>query len=132
MTLPRELSLVKTAAGYRLLTKPVAEMAANRGSYSKLETTRPKGKLALPASVQFPQSQMEVLLEFEGHLTVELSNANGELYRIGYDAATNEFFSDRTKSGQFDFSRSFTRIIVCSKRKPAISDAIIYLSCVIS
>ena len=116
MTLPRELSLVKTAAGYRLLTKPVAEMAANRGSYSKLETTRPKGKLALPASVQFPQSQMEVLLEFEGHLTVELSNANGELYRIGYDAATNEFFSDRTKSGQFDFSRSFAGEVVKAPR----------------
>lgn len=107
MTLPRELSLKNTGTGYRIFVNPAKELTGNRGRYSKMQTTRPKGKMSLSKDVKFSPTQMEALLEFEGNLTVELSNGKGELYRIGYDAAANEFFSDRTKSGRLDFSDKF-------------------------
>ncbi len=38
---------------------------------------------------------------------VELSNAKGEIYKIGYDIATKKFYSDRTNSGKKDFTENF-------------------------
>lgn len=116
MTLPRELTLKNMEMGYRIFVNPAEEMMANRGRYSKMQTTRPKGKLSLSKDVKFSPSQMEALLEFEGDLAVELSNGKGEIYRIGYDAAANEFFSDRTKSGQMGFSDKFATKIHTAPR----------------
>ena len=45
----------------------------------------------------------------KGRFGVELSNAKGESYRIGYDAANNQFFSDRMKAGDASFSPDFAK-----------------------
>lgn len=56
---------------------------------------------------------MELELEFElpnngaGDFGIELSNAKGERYRLGYDVAAQQFYSDRTQSGDLSFSEKF-------------------------
>ena len=116
MTLPRQLSLKKTETGYRIVTRPVREMELNRGKYSKMETTRPKGKMGMASSVKFSPTQMEILIEFEGDMAVELSNGKGEIYRIGFNASSNEFYSDRTSAGKADFSNEFAQRIHSAPR----------------
>ena len=111
MTLPRELRLKKTDAGFRIFTKPARELELNKGKYSKMQTTRTKGRMPLASSVNFSPTQMEALLEFTGDMAVELSNKKGEVYRIGYNSKTNEYYSDRTRSGELGFSDKFAAAI---------------------
>ena len=113
MTVPRVLSLRKTEAGYRLFAQPVEEMEALRKdpiSIASIETT-------------FNTSpQTELILDFvlsDGEAAdfgVELSNEKGESYRIGYDQGSNQFYSDRTRSGDFSFSGKFAGKPVLAQR----------------
>ncbi len=113
MTVPRELRLESTAAGYRLFSAPVRELEALRGRSVAIPPGTIEGTVDLTERVDFPVSVSEVSLElapepqFTGTLTVELSNGQGEQYRIGFDASTGEYVSDRTKSGDVSFSDSF-------------------------
>ena len=114
MTLPRELVLRKTAAGFRLVSKPLKELEKLRGeavSFSKMEVA---ASLDLSSKLVFSPTVSELELEFEipeksGGATfgIELSNSKNERYRIGFDGSKNEFFSDRTRAGDASFSKTF-------------------------
>ncbi|MEI6411052.1 MAG: glycoside hydrolase family 32 protein [Bacteroidota bacterium] len=109
-TLPRSLTLNKTEAGYRLFALPVKELEALRGKSYEIPKTEISGLLDLSKNLGFSPAQSEMTLEFDltnaagTNLGVELSNAKGETYRIGYDAVKNQFYSDRTKAGDHAFS----------------------------
>ncbi len=112
MTLPRTLMLKKTDAGYRIFSQPVKELEVLRSTAANLENTEIAGTLDLTQQLGFSPSQMEMTLDFEAwdaatNFGVELSNNKGERYRIGYDAAANQFYSDRTQSGDLAFSEKF-------------------------
>jgi len=116
MTLPRELILAKTGDNYRVLSRPVDELKKLRQSTWQAQPEVLADGEALPLPAPFPISSSEVILEFElpanGQqvVSVELSNENGDVYRIGYDGFTNEFFSDRTTSGNSSFSEQFAAV----------------------
>jgi fructan beta-fructosidase len=113
MTLPRVLILKKTGAGYRVFSQPVEELKKLRTASRKLEQIDITGVLDLTQQIAISPAQMELMLEFEpengasSDFGVELSNAKGERYRIGYNAANNQFYSDRTKAGDAAFSEKF-------------------------
>lgn len=112
MTLPRSLVLKKTDQGYRIFSSPVQELETLRTVAKKIVATEIVGTLDLAQQLNFSPSQMEMVLEFEpesaaSNFGVELSNQKGEKYRIGYDAAANQFYSDRTQSGDLAFSEKF-------------------------
>ncbi len=112
-TLPRELRLKKTSEGYRIFTQPVKELQALRTASHKIERAAVAGVLDLTPQLGFSPVQMELILEFEyeagapADFGIELSNAKGEQYRIGFDAAAKQFYSDRTKAGHLSFSDKF-------------------------
>ena len=111
-TLPRSLILKKTGAGYRIFSQPVKELEALRSAAKKIEKADIAASLDLTQQLGFSPSQSELVLDFEtgdaaANFGVELSNRKGEKYRIGYDAATNQFYSDRTQSGNLSFSKKF-------------------------
>ncbi|SFP57411.1 fructan beta-fructosidase [Pseudarcicella hirudinis] len=118
-TLPRELVLKSTEAGYRLFTNPVKETALlkEKGDVHKLLTLQEQtleGALDLTPKPGFTPTLSELNLSFElpeasqnTKFRVELSNDKGESYSVGYDAAANHFFSDRTQSGDLSFSDRF-------------------------
>jgi sucrose-6-phosphate hydrolase SacC (GH32 family) len=53
------------------------------------------------------QLDIELPEETKVNFAVVLSNSKNEAYRIGFDAAKNEFYSDRTQAGGHGFSAKF-------------------------
>jgi len=115
MTIPWSLSLKKTGEGYRLFSQPVKELEALRMATYSLDKTEIAGSLSLTEQLGFSPRLSEVELEITlpegaaGSFGLELSNSKGESYRIGFNAATNQFFSDRTKAGDAAFSEDFAK-----------------------
>jgi fructan beta-fructosidase len=112
------LTLRKTAVGYRLFSEPVKELEALRQQHKTLEPTTvhqlgANFELAPNLLDSISPAQMELVLDIEpsanARFSVELSNPKGEVYRIGYDAKANQFFSDRTKAGDHSFSPDFAK-----------------------
>jgi fructan beta-fructosidase len=91
----------------------VQELETLRAGAKKIEAAEIAGTLDLTQQPGFLSSQLELVLDFQlpedaaTDFGVELSNEKGERYRIGYDAATNLFYSDRTQSGDLAFSEKF-------------------------
>jgi fructan beta-fructosidase len=61
--------------------------------------------------VGFAPAPAEVEMAFEvgsdSDVGIELSNARGERYRVGYRAGDDVFYSDRTEAGDHAFSDAF-------------------------
>lgn len=112
-TLPRELVLRKTEAGLRLVSLPVKELEKLRKRTFFLENQEIANDLDLTQKWNFSASTFEMQLELElpegakTDFAVVLSNSKNEEYRIGFDAAKNEFYSDRTQAGGHGFSPKF-------------------------
>jgi fructan beta-fructosidase len=92
--------------------EPVRELGELRQESVELRDIDVVGVLDLGDRVDFPVAVSELLLEFErpsddATVGVELSNAKGERYRVGYDGSRDEFFSDRTKAGDAAFASGF-------------------------
>ena len=117
MTLPRSLHLYKTSEGFRIFSKPVAQTALLKKGFKRLQP-QPVGKtLALPKSKGLLQLDLSFNdLSADADFGIELSNEKGEWYRIGYDAAQRQFYSDRTKAGVNEFSEKFAEKIHLAPR----------------
>ncbi len=97
MTVPRELELVEVQ-GRALLRQQVAPDDDGLG------------KMTISA------------VDLAGY-DLLLSNAEGDLLRIGHDAETNSYFIDRSEAGLSDFSDQFPiRAIALAKGKPTAID----------
>ncbi len=112
MTIPRELSLRKTTEGFRLFQQPVPELKNLRTRSVNLEPREINGEVVL-SQVEFPASQMELIVEFNldsasaQEFGVKVSNGKGEYYLAGINLEKQVLFSDRTHSGNTDFSPLF-------------------------
>lgn len=125
MTLPRELLLTTTeSAGYRVHARPVAELRKLRGEKATLVPRTIDAGTEVTLAVDIPVAQSEWLLEFElpdavaYEFGIAFSNELGERYRFGYDGALNQFYSDRTASGDFSFSDKFSGVHRATRLSP--------------
>ncbi|HMQ49207.1 MAG TPA: glycoside hydrolase family 32 protein [Saprospiraceae bacterium] len=113
MTLPRDLVLKNSDKGLLLVSLPSGELQKLRGKSFLLENQSLTGELDLTDKLVFSPAASEMELEIElqdGGATdfgIALSNSKGEEYRIGFDAASKQFYSDRTKAGDASFSTVF-------------------------
>jgi fructan beta-fructosidase len=112
MTIARELSLKNTPQGIRLFSTPVKELEAIRGESASLRSQSISSEVDLTGNISFPVSTSEVVLTFDSFdqtkdFGVELSNAQGQNLRIGYEPATKQYYIDRSQSGKMDFSKEF-------------------------
>jgi fructan beta-fructosidase len=110
MTLPRELSLIKTEKGVRIAQNPVLEAYKLRrqkllvrrnftvGSEFKLNAQSPLNEIVFEVDLSKTTAR---------DFGISLSNKHGENYRIGFNAASNYFYSDRTKAGSNKFADNF-------------------------
>lgn len=121
-TLPRSLTLVKTAGSYRLRSHPVRELDNLRVKTYEMAATEISAPLDLTETIGFSPTLSEMELAFElpddasGAFGVELSNSKNERYRIGYNAAAKQYFSDRTKAGDASFSDKFAAAVHVAPR----------------
>jgi fructan beta-fructosidase len=115
MTLPRTLALKKTAAGLRLFSQPVRELEKLRKKTYLIDNQTFTGEIDLSKKLNCSASTFEMELEIElsagakTEFSVVLSNSKNEEFRVGFDAAKNEYFCDRTKSGGPIFSSKFAQ-----------------------
>ena len=96
MTVPRDVSLVEMTGGQlRLRQAPAEEL--RRITHGNASTS------SLPAG----PFEIEVDQRGQGDLRIRLENAAGQFFEAGYDAATRQWFADRTHAGDHAFDKSF-------------------------
>lgn len=116
MTLARELTFTDYNGKTVLKTSPVLENEGMRINESDLTVGEVSGLRPLGL---LPNGLMEVSLKLEldptdnpEFIAIQLSNTKGEIVRIGYKTAANEYFIDRQNSGKSDFHENFATIDV--------------------
>ncbi|MEL7424036.1 MAG: glycoside hydrolase family 32 protein [Bacteroidota bacterium] len=118
MTLPRTLEVRSTPQGPRIFQSFPAELEQLR-EQSRTITVNESDTTVPLADVD--PTQLEVALESligeEGQIYFELSNSQGERYRIGFNATENAYFSDRTAAGKKGFSEKFAEGIHYAPRQ---------------
>ncbi len=95
MTIPRELSLRRTADGIRLFQQPVGELQSLSSSETAKATTHSFRFRAVLDVNKGEDSGWRILM------------GDGKYTSIGYSASKKILFVDRTRSGLVDFSKDF-------------------------
>lgn len=112
MTLPRELSLISTEFGIRLVQQVVSEFDSIRKRSEKHQDFSVESDLPVPFNMLSPL--MEVAVEFENDNAssygIEIQGAENEMTVICYDSGRNVLRVDRTNSGDNSFSESFATV----------------------
>lgn len=107
MSLPRSLSLRKTAEGLRLFQAPVREVEALRRDHVTAEQIRIGGD---PQALPVQGGRVELIVEIDtgesDQVEIAIKDAQGYQTLIGVTAPTKEVYVDRTRSGPF-FAESF-------------------------
>ncbi|HEY9045767.1 MAG TPA: glycoside hydrolase family 32 protein, partial [Ohtaekwangia sp.] len=104
MTLPREIYLRNTPAGYRIVQRPVKELLTLRGDSIPSELL---GKV-------FPETSFEIEYELiestSSHVGLKIVTGKNEESVIGYDRKKSEVYFDRTRSGNVAFHTAFASV----------------------
>ena len=121
MTVPRELKLINTSAGTRLISIPVKELESLYGRQANWTTQTITGSLDLTSDLT-RTSQYELIIDFEDNIkqgfTIELSNGLNEKLLIIYSPQTgNQLTIDRTLAGNHNFSADFGGIQRADREK---------------
>ncbi len=120
MTIPRRLNLHSTPEGFLVASQPAHELKELRTSKYTITPQTLKDPIDLSRSFSMSKGLYELTLEFEssetGNLVIEMTNQSGDIYRTGFEAKTNSFFSDRTKAGNTSFSKPFAESIHTAPR----------------
>ena len=112
MTVPRKLTLRKTAEGLRLLQQPIDAVTALRKGeriatgHDLADLNEALRKAPLPAGHSF---EIEANLDLGSAAKVGLRvvSADDSATEIGYDIATHKLYVDRTRSGAVQFNKDF-------------------------
>jgi fructan beta-fructosidase len=112
MTLPRELSLVSSEAGVRLVQKAVSELDSIRKDSEVFQHLMIESNN--PITIKMSSPLLEVNLEFEKQASnsfgLVLRNAEDEKTVIRYDVEKEILSVDRTNAGDYSFSESFPTV----------------------
>ncbi len=112
MTVPRELSLIKTDQGYRLSQKPIDNLEKIRKKQEKISPTLVEKEKILDSKAILKEIELTFDLKNStaNEFGIEIYNDKNEKVVLGFDKKLNQVFIDRTKSGKTDFSDKFAKI----------------------
>jgi fructan beta-fructosidase len=107
MTIPRKLELKNSIAGVRLFSTPVKEMIDLRKSEQNLDPGKEsKYKISGLNELIFKVDLNETLSDNFG---VIFFNSKHDSLFFGFDKLRNQFYIDRTRSGNISFSKDFPK-----------------------
>lgn len=110
MTIPRTLSLRKTAIGLTLCSNPVKEMEQLRKSVTNFSRT-PIEETVVVQNIEPSLSEAELVFDLNESdsrsFGIQLSNERGAYIRISYDQASKLIIVDRSYAGKTNFSGAF-------------------------
>ncbi|MBP6025106.1 glycoside hydrolase family 32 protein [Ferruginibacter sp.] len=110
MSLPRNLSVKKINNNWILMQRPVPAVNALRKQFINLGAEVVAANKLLPVK----SSQFEMELSIEPASTsicgIKLAKAGDDFFEIGYDAAKQLFYVDRSKTGYISFNENFKKL----------------------
>lgn len=109
-TIPRNLELEQVGEKYLVTSQPVPELANLAGPAvvlrdlrgSTIDISSKVGGHSGPAQVKLSANRID-------DFTITLSNDLGQKVVIGYEKSSNQYFIDRTASGNVSFEKGFAR-----------------------
>jgi fructan beta-fructosidase len=111
LTVPRTLSLRRTAQGVRLVQRPVSQLKSLRSTKRSYQAVTVSPEKPLVPEEAVWGDAVEVVAEFELGTATEFGlrvrEGRGEETLVGYDTAGKQLFVDRTRSGKSDFKPGF-------------------------
>lgn len=100
MSLPRELALRHTASGLRVAQRPIAALAGLRGVRINVGAhSLSNQRVDWPMQGQALELQLSIEALASGEAGLELLCGDGHCTRVGYNAAAQAVFIDRSRSG---------------------------------
>lgn len=99
MTVPREVTLKKTPAGYRIAQMPVREVATLRGARRDFSATLGETPTDLPIAGGSADLTIDLDTDTAEQVTIALTDEQGYQTLIGVNPGVDELFVDRTRSG---------------------------------
>ncbi|MDO3624831.1 glycoside hydrolase family 32 protein [Mucilaginibacter sp. BT774] len=110
-TVPRELKLVNIDHDYYVTAEPVKELNSLKTTSVDLKTLNVKGGKDLTKLLKRSDNQYELKFSSKQlkNFSLTLSNKSGEQLVIGFDAAENNWYIDRTRAGVSDFNKNFAK-----------------------
>lgn len=118
MSLPRTLRLKKAGKTWVLLEQPVKSLQELRGEPTAWEDKKIAGEEKFPARGQVLELSADLIPAHTATCGVRLAVANGQFITIGYDAASEKLFIDRSKSGNTTFDNAFAAWQYTTTRVP--------------
>ncbi|MNM95839.1 Levanase precursor [compost metagenome] len=110
-SIPRELSLINTASGIRMVQKPIKELSSLRCTEIEwLDQTITPGSNLLS---EVNEHVVEIVAEFQtdtataDEFGLRFRKGNGQFTTVAYDRMNSKLFVDRTLSGVSDFYDAF-------------------------
>lgn len=115
MTIPREVGLLETAVGPRLIQKPAPELKALRGEHEEYQTFTVRSDCPFAPSLQNESFELMVEFKVPGDIMAECFGVrvrvkDKQYTVIGYWPHRELIFVDRCISGQIDFFEGFGRV----------------------
>ena len=112
MTLARTLELFKTKSSFRLRSLPLIDHEKVRSKEVVLEQTTVGNVTKLVETGELNLSSAKIKIELknleEQTYTFALANSSGDSFEFGYNHKEKQFFIDRSKSGDVEFSSEFS------------------------
>ncbi|TLV02182.1 glycoside hydrolase family 32 protein [Dyadobacter luticola] len=108
-TIPRELGLKTFGKELYLTSKPIKELDILNGTAFTEKNLMVKGQVDLSKKAGNPTGlfRLDLNIQKVTDFSIVLANKAGNEMIIGYDKATNQFYTDRSKSGKTDFEKGF-------------------------
>ena len=101
LTIARELTLREVNGKYYLASMPVQELDKYKGRLiNEIQKKQNFNGTAIIEAENVPNDDFSIML----------SNENGESVLIGYSKSSNQFYIDRTKSGNTQFHKEFAQV----------------------
>lgn len=109
MTIPRKLSIKTVSNSDYLVSEPVEQLDKILGKTTTLNNTEMKQNLDLTSKADAKSGLYKLQFSSKNiqDFSIVLSNDAQESFVIGYDQKTNQYYTDRTKSGKVDFEKGF-------------------------
>lgn len=116
-TIARDLKLKKVGDDFYLTAAPVKELASITGKEHLINNIKVKDSYDLSTKITPFNGlfQIDLTTAENESFSMHFKNAEGEALVIGYDKASNNFYTDRTKSGQVGFEKSFAKYVVAPR-----------------
>lgn len=110
MSLPRSLSVKKIGDEWILMQQPVEQVKQLRQKLSSWKNINVKNNFLLPVQSQVCELELVFKPSSQSISGIRLAKGKGQYVEIGYDAAKDMLYIDRSRAGDTSFHAAFSKL----------------------